>query len=173
LADGGRDLIAIGTVVKPHGLLGEVAVEVLTDFPSRFTEGLSVTLRAPDGDIRPSRIASVRPHGGRLLVRFDGVEDVSAADELRGNDLCVDERDAAPRPPGFVYHYEVEGCIVYDASGNELGVVKELLDAGGRALLVLATRNGERDVPFTAPIVVDVDVAKKRIVLAPLPGLLD
>jgi 16S rRNA processing protein RimM len=85
----------------------------------------------------------------------------------------VDERDAAPRPPGFVYHFEVEGCRAVDESGRELGVVKELLDAGGRALLVITTPNGERDVPFTTPIVVDVDVAKKRIVLAPPPGLLD
>jgi len=167
-----HQLVAIGTVVKPHGLQGEVAVEVLTDFPSRFTEGLAVLLREPSGATRPARIASVRPHGGRLLVLFEGVGSVEAADELRGLDLCVDPRDTVPRPPGYVYHYEVEGCRAVDGEGRDIGIVKELVDVGGRPLLVLDTPRGERDVPFTAPIVVSVDVAKKLVVLAPPAGLL-
>jgi 16S rRNA processing protein RimM len=159
--------------VKPHGLAGEVAVEILTDFPDRFVPGLALTLRSPDGALRSSRIDTVRPHGGRLLVRFDGVPDVDAAEELRGADLCVRPDETVPRPEGFVYHFELEGCRAVDREERDLGVVRELLDVGGRALLVLATPAGDRDVPFTHPIVVSVDVVKKRVVLDPPEGLLD
>lgn len=167
------DRIVIGRVVRPHGLLGEVSVEVLTDFPERFREGLVVRLSGPDGETRDARIASVRPHGGRVLVRFEGIAGPEGAELLRNLDLSVGRDEVATRPEGFVFHWEVEGCEALDRAGRPLGVVTELADVGGRPLLVVATPCGVREVPFERPIVVSVDVAKKRIVLDPPPGLLD
>jgi 16S rRNA processing protein RimM len=167
------DRIVIGRVVRPHGLLGEVSVEILTDFPERFKEGLAVRLSGPDGETRDARIASVRPHGGRALVRFEGIADPGGAASLRDFDLSVGRDEVAARPEGFVFHWEIEGCEALDRAGRPLGVVTELADVGGRPLLIVATPGGARDVPFARPIVVSVDVAKKRIVLDPPPGLLD
>jgi 16S rRNA processing protein RimM len=167
------DRIVIGRVVRPHGLVGEVSVEILTDFPERFREGLAVRLSGPGGAARDERIESVRQHGGRALVRFEGIASPEAADALRSFDLSVSRDEVSPRPDGFVFHWEVEGCEALDGAGRSLGVVKELADVGGRPLLVLETPRGARDVPFTRPIVVSVDVAKKRIVLDPPAGLLD
>ncbi len=168
-----EDRIVIGRVVRPHGLLGEVSVEILTDFPERFREGLAVRLAGPDGATRDERIATVRPHGGRALVRFEGIAGPEAAESLRNFDLSVGRDEVAARPDGFVFHWEVEGCEALDRAGEPLGVVKELADVGGRPLLVVETPRGVRDVPFAHPIVVSVDVAQKRIVLDPPPGLLD
>jgi len=167
------DRIVIGRVVRPHGLLGEVSVEILTDFPERFREGLAVRLSGPDGAARDEKIATVRPHGGRALIRFEGVESPEAAESLRSFDLTVSRDEVAARPDGFVFHWEVEGCEALDRAGQPLGVVKELADVAGRPLLVVETPCGARDVPFARPIVVSVDVVKKRIVLDPPPGLLD
>ena len=167
------DRIVIGRVVKPHGLNGEVTVELLTDFPERFSEGLRVHLSGDLGEAREVRIAAARPHQGRVLLTFEGVSDVSAAEALRGSELSVSAADVAPRPEGYVYHWEVEGAAVVDTAGKPLGSVAALADAGGRPLLVVATPAGVRDVPFARPIVVSVDVAKKRIVLDPPAGLLD
>ena len=85
------------------------------------------------------------------------------------------ERGAtSPRAPtGYVYHWEIEGALAVDAAGTVLGRVTELADVGGPPLLVLETARGARDVPFSRPIVVSVDVASRRIVLDPPPGLLD
>lgn len=165
--------VVIGRVVRPHGLSGEVSVDVLTDFPERYREGLDVALVFPDGTSRPARVSGLRPHGGRLLVLFDGVGSPEGAEALRGADVCVGENEVAERPEGYVFHWEVEGCEAVDTAGRPLGVVRELLDAGGRPLLVIATPGGEREVPFTRPIVVSVSVPGKRIVLDPPPGLLD
>jgi len=159
--------------VKPHGLGGEVAVEMLTDFPERFRPGLELLLRDPDGNLRPARIASVRPHGGRMLVHFEGVDGVETADALRDSELCALPRDVPERPDGFVFHWEVEGCEAVDTEGRLLGKIRELADVGGRALLVVETPRGARDVPFTWPIVVNVDLKHKRIVIDPPPGLMD
>lgn len=160
----------VGRIVRPHGLLGEVSVEILTDFPERFAEGVSLAL-GPDGG-RRLRIASARPHGGRFLIRFDGV-DLEEAERLRGVDLCVTPSEAPPRPEGYVFHYELQGCRVVTGEGEELGTVTDLQDVGGRPLLSVATPRGERSIPFTRPIVVEVDLASRRVVVAPPVGLLE
>jgi 16S rRNA processing protein RimM len=168
-----EDRVVIGHVVKPHGLKGEVVVEVLTDFPERFREGLRVRLSGGAHEAREVRIAAVRSHRGRVRLTFEGISDVSMAETLRNAELSVSARDVAPRPAGYVYHWEIEGALAVDAAGTVLGRVTDLVDVGGRSLLVLETARGERDVPFARPIVVSVDVAGKRIVLDPPPGLLD
>lgn len=170
---GPEDRVVIGQIVKPHGLKGEVVVEMLTDFPERFLEGLRVLLTGGAREAREVRIVAVRPHHGRVLLTFEGISDAAGAEQLRNEELSVGGQDVAPRPPGYVYHWEIEGASVVDEAGRPLGRVSALADAGGRSLLVVETARGPRDVPFTAPIVVSVDVAAKRVVLDPPPGLLD
>jgi 16S rRNA processing protein RimM len=159
--------------VKPHGLDGEVAVEILTDFPERFRPGMQLLLRDAAADPRPARLEAARPHGGRMLVLFEGSSGLEDAEALRGFELCALPGDVPERPDGYVFHWEVEGCEAVDKNGRALGRVKELADAGGRALLVVETPRGARDVPFTRPIVVNVDLKNQRIVLDPPAGLLD
>lgn len=171
-----EDRVVIGQVVKPHGLKGEVVVDVLTDFPERFFEGLRVSVSGcahEAREVREVRILSRRSHGDRLLISFEGISDVGAAEKLRNAELSVRAEDVAPRPEGYVYHWEIEGAEVFDEKGSRLGRVAELQDAAGRPLLVVETPRGLRDVPFAHPIVVSVDVAQRRVVLDPPPGLLD
>jgi len=167
------DLVAVGRVVKPHGLRGEVVVTPLTDFPERFRPGLEVALRDAAGAARAARVGSVRTHLGRLLVRFDGVDGPEAAGALRDLDVCALPGDVPARPEGFVFHHEVEGCVAVDRAGSRLGTARDLLDVAGRPILVLVTPRGDREVPFTRPLVVSVDVAAKLIVLDLPPGLLE
>src|SRR5512140_1355889 len=103
--------IMVGEVVKVHGLRGEVAVEPLTDFPERFLPGTTLQLRSGAGT-SPIRIESARPHKGRLLVRFEGVADVAAAEALLGSDLCVLPGDEPERPPDYYFHFELKGVEV-------------------------------------------------------------
>lgn len=159
--------------MRPHGLAGEVAVEIWTDFPERFVRGLAVTLRRDSGETRPAVVATARPHKGRMLVRFEGVEGADAAEELRDFDLVVAAGQAPPRPEGYVFHHEVQGCSVVDRDGRALGTVRDLTQVSAGPLLEIETPRGLRDVPFVRPIVVEVDLARKRIVLDPPEGLLD
>jgi 16S rRNA processing protein RimM len=134
---------------------------------------LKVHLSGAGSAAREGRISGVRPQSARLLITFEEISDVAAAEQLRDVELSVSAADVAPRPPGYVYHWDIEGAAAVDAAGKSLGRVAELADAGGRPILVLETPSGPRDVPFVHPIVVSVDVAGKRVVLDPPPGLLD
>jgi 16S rRNA processing protein RimM len=150
-----------------------VVVEVLTDFPERLTAGRELLLRDGAGQLRKSRIAFVRPHAGRLLLRLEGIETPEEAERLRDRDLCAAPGDEPERPEGFIFHHEAAGLLAFGADGRALGIVRDLVEVAGRHLLVLETSRGEREVPFSRPIVVSVDLGKRRIVLDPPAGLLD
>lgn len=159
---------------RPHGASGEVSVEVVTEFPEeRFGPGRDLLWKR-DAAERRLAILSVRPHGARLLVRFEGVEDAAAARELAGGDLGIPEEDAVPPPEDFFYGHEVEGWRCEDREGRPLGrAVRVELTAGGPMLLVDAGRPDPVPIPFVRPLVVSVDRGARRIVLDPPEGLMD
>ena len=168
-----EDLVVIGRLARPHGLRGEMSVEVLSDFPERFVPGLAVVGVDAAGKRRSLVVSGVRPNGERLLMTFQGVSSRTEADGLRGLDIAVPEGSEVPRPAGFVYHFDLEGCRAVDRSGRELGLVTGLEEVGGRSLLTLRTPAGEREVPFVEPIVVSVDLDRRLVVLDPPAGLLE
>ena len=168
-----EDLVVIGRLARPHGLRGEMSVEVLSDFPERFVPGLAVVGVDAAGKRRALVVSAVRPNGERLLMTFEGVSSRTDADALRSLDIAVPKGSEVERPAGFVYHFDLEGCRAVDRSGRELGLVTGLEELGGRSLLSLRTPAGEREVPFIEPIVVSVDLEKRLVVLDPPAGLLD
>ena len=152
---------------------GQVAVEPVTDFPERFAAGARLFWRRDDVE-RELTVASVRPHGARLLVRFDAVEGADAARELSGGDLLVPEAEAVPPPHDFYYGHRIAGWRCEDTAGRVLGKVVGLERAGGSSLLSIDTGGKEPvSVPFTRPIVVSVDASNETIVLDPPEGLMD
>jgi 16S rRNA processing protein RimM len=160
-------------VRRPHGVSGEVAVEPVTDFPERFVEGLRLVWTG-GGNERPLTVASVRPHGERLLIRFAEVAE-DAARSLSGGELFVDERDAVAPPEDYYYGWRVEGWRCEDTQGRPLGVVARLETTGGGPMLEVETGGGGEPVavPFTRPLVVAVDEARRTIVLDPPEGLME
>ncbi len=166
-------LLVVGAVRRPHGLRGEVVVEVRTDFPERFAEGLRLVWRRGAVE-RPLVIVGTRPFAGGLLMRFEGTEDVDAARALQGGELCVPESEAHPAPPGFFYAHEVRGFVCEDASGRLLGTVLDLESMPGGPMLTVDAGGGrEALVPWTRPIVVRVERESRRVVLDPPEGLFD
>jgi 16S rRNA processing protein RimM len=166
-------LLVVGAVRRPHGLRGEVAVEVRTDFPERFAEGVRLVWRR-DSLERPLVVRGVRPGGRGLLMRFEGTDDVDAARALQGGELCVPDTEAHPAPPGFFYAHEVRGFVCEDASGRPLGTVLDLeTTPAGPMLTVDAGGGREALVPWTRPIVVRVDRESRRVVLDPPEGLFE
>ena len=164
--------LVIGQIVRPHGIRGEVVVEVTTDDPAaRFAAGSK--LATGTGGVL--RIEAVRPHQGRLIIAFEGVLDRTSAEELRGVRLCVDSEDLTePEDPDEFHDFQLVGLSVVDADGNRLGEVVRVEHGPAADLLVVRLTEG-RDalVPFVRAIVPTVDVAAGRVVLTPPPGLFD
>lgn len=166
-------LLVVARIRKPHGLAGEVAADVLTDFPERFVPGLALLWRSAVAE-KTLTLRSARPHGGGMLLVFEGVDTVDAARALQGGELFVAEADAHPAPDGFYYAHELRGFDCEDAAGRRLGSVAGLETTPAGAMLTVALASGrEVLVPWTYPIVVRVDREARRVVLDPPEGLLD
>ncbi|MFG2086539.1 MULTISPECIES: ribosome maturation factor RimM [unclassified Spirillospora] len=164
--------LVVGRIGRPHGVRGEVAVDVRTDEPeSRFAEGTQIVTDPPATG--PLTIERVRWHSGRLLVRFAGIGDRGAAEELRGTWLVVDPGDIPPSAdPDDFHDQELIGLTVVTADGTDVGEVADVLHHG-QDLLVVRGDAGEKLVPFVAALVPEVDVPGGRLVIDPPPGLLD
>ncbi|MFA9444746.1 ribosome maturation factor RimM [Egicoccus sp. AB-alg6-2] len=132
------DLVVVGRVIKAHGIRGEVVVDVLSDVPGRFDGGQTVVLAG-----EPRTIASSRPHQGRLLVRFEGVADRTAAELLRGSQLQAPAADVSDEET--YYAHELVGMAVVSDDGADLGTVQaliELPEAAGYDLLEVVRGDG-------------------------------
>jgi 16S rRNA processing protein RimM len=163
--------VTVGVVGRPHGVRGEVVIEVRTDEPDRrFAAGQ--VLRAED-TTRTFRVVSSRPHGDRLLVRFAELGDRTAAEQARGIRLVADV-DAAERPSGPEEYFDRQlvGLGVLAADGNPVGSVRAVLHLPEQDLLEIDSAAGVRLVPFVTALVPEIDLAAGRLRLADVPGLL-
>jgi len=167
--------LAVGQIARAHGIRGEVTVVVRTDEPDvRFVPGTTLATEPPERG--PLTVAATRWHSGRLLVTFAGVQDRSAAEELRGTMLVLDsEQIPAPDDPDEFYDHQLIGLEVVTAAGDPVGEVTDVLHHGQDLLVVRRGpgRGHETLVPFVGAIVTNVDVAGGRLVIDPPPGLLD
>jgi 16S rRNA processing protein RimM len=168
--------LVVGRVVKAHGITGEVVVEIRTDDPdTRFAPGSSLRGRPSRGGPESRYVVeSVRDHGGRLLVRLDGVADRNAAQALRGTVFIVDSQDLPPiEDPDEFYDHQLEGLQVVTTTGTAVGSVAEVLHTAAGELLSVRTEQGEVLVPFVSAIVTSVSLAEQRIEIDPPEGLLE
>ncbi len=172
-------LLTVGRVVRPHGIRGEVVVEIHTDEPDqRFAAGAELLAESPHRRTGPParlRVAASRPHQKRLIVAFEGVEDRNAAEELRGVLLRVDSGDLPePEDPDEYFDHQLVGLAVVDTAGERIGVVARIDHAPASDLLVVERPDGRTAlVPFVTALVPEVDLPGGRIVVDPPPGLLD
>jgi 16S rRNA processing protein RimM len=167
----------VGRILRPHGLRGELSVEVRTDDPQqRFTVGS--VLGTDPAEAGPLTVESSRWHSGRLLVSFAGVEDRTEAESLRGAWLTIDAADVPlPEDSDEFHDHQLTGLTVVTVSGELVGTVTDVLHTGQDLLAVTpaagTSRRTEVLVPFVAAIAVEVDLAGGRLVIDPPPGLLD
>ena len=169
--------VVVGRIGKPHGVRGEVTVDVRTDEPERrYADGAVLRVEAPRGSAfsRPSlTVERTRWHQGTLLVTFAGLTDRNEAEAARGCVLHADILvDASPDDPDEYYDHQLVGLTAYDVDGTHLGEVTGLVHGGAQDLLAIKALDG-RDtlVPFVAELVPEVDLVARRVVVADRPGL--
>src|SRR5215469_1767988 len=168
--------LVVGRVGRPHGLRGEVTVEVRTDDPDeRFAVGS--LLSTDPAERGPLTVAATRWHTGTLLVAFEGFQDRDSAETLRDALLVIDSESLTPLPdPEEFYDHELIGLAVVTVDGEPVGAVADVLHHGQDLLVVdgSGARTGtEILIPFVAEIVPEVDVAGGRLTVDPPVGLLD
>jgi 16S rRNA processing protein RimM len=184
------EAVVVGRVGRPHGVRGDVTVEVHTDSPERrFAPGARFGFDAGSAGLGPARpgplvVAASRWHSGRLLLRFAGVDDRDAAEALRGLVLTIDADDAgdaagpdadAGTPDADTWwDRDLVGLRARTPQGMEIGTVAGIVHAPAGDLLAIESPDGfEHLVPFVREIVPTVEVSAGIVIVDPPPGLLD
>ncbi len=169
--------VVVGRIGKPHGIRGEVTVDVRTDEPERrFAAGSVLRAEPPRGSASRHAILTVartRWHQGVLLAVFEEIPDRTAAESARGIVLHASiPADESPEDPDEYYDHQLVGLPAFDTDGALLGTVTGLVHGGAQDLLTVATPGGrEALVPFVKALVPEVDVPAGRLVIADRPGL--
>jgi 16S rRNA processing protein RimM len=169
--------LVVGRIGKPHGLRGEVTVDVRTDEPElRFADGATLRAEPPAGSasrLTAVTVSGTRWHQGVLLARFEELGDRNAAEAARGIVLHATlPADASPEDPEEFYDHQLIGLDAVDLDGKPLGTVSRVVHGGAQDLLQIRTPDRrEALVPFVAALVPEVDVAGGRVVVADRPGL--
>ncbi|GAB3647338.1 ribosome maturation factor RimM [Streptomyces sparsus] len=166
--------LVVARIGRAHGIKGDVTVEVRTDEPEvRLAPG--AVLATDPASVGPLTIETGRVHSGRLLLRFEGVRDRSAAEALR-NTLLIAEVDPTevPEDPDEYYDHQLIDLDVVTRDGTAVGRVSEVAHLPGQDLLVITrVEGGEVLIPFVEEMVPEIDLDAQRAVVDPPPGLLD
>jgi len=165
------DRVAVGRILRPHGVRGELKVEVWTDVQGRFDVGNELFLNV-HGRSRRIRIEQARPDKGNLLLRISGVDGREQAEEVQNARFEVESADVPEAPEGFYYHFQLVGCACHEQEAGLLGEVVEVVEDGGGFLLRVEKDHHSLLVPFVDAFLVDVDVKAQRIDLKLPDGLL-
>ncbi len=169
----GDETLLVGRVLRPHGVRGEVKIEVLSDRSERFVPGAELWLVAPGSRRQRVRVAGCRPVRGGALLHLEGYDHREQAATIRGGRLEIELSAVPEAPPGVYYHHQLIGCRCVDERHGELGEVADVVEDGGGALLQIEDGSGVLLVPFVESFLAAVDVDGRRIDLRLPPGLVE
>jgi len=169
--------VVVGRIGKPHGIRGEVTIDVRTDEPERrFAPGTTLRAQPPQGSANALSNVTVtrsRWHQSVLLVSFEEIAGREGAESARGLVLHTTlGPEDAPTDPEEFYDHQLIGLAAYDESGTHLGELTAVVHGAAQDLLAVRTPDGRTAlVPFVAALVPEVDLEAGRVVVADRPGL--
>ncbi|MEA3402211.1 MAG: ribosome maturation factor RimM [Armatimonadota bacterium] len=163
------DYIELATVVKPHGLDGEVWVDLNTDFPERLPQWSDLQLVGPAG-ARQARVEYIRGiTGGRCIVKLQGVEDRDQAEEIRAASLQVRRHAVPPPPDGEYYDFQILGLRVVTADGCHLGRIRDILRTGANDVY----ETDRALIPAVDRYIKEIDLERGEMVVQEVDDLLE
>ncbi len=187
------ETVLVGTILRPHGIQGEVTVALWSDNERRFAPGVEFRATSPAAVSRPVRpaappVAAARaaaprrerllriercsPYKGGLRIAFSGIADREAAESLRGLELRVPLAEVPEAPAGTYYVFELIGCRCFDEIDGDIGTVVDIHEDGGGTLLEVGKDGTRSVIPFVEAFLIRVDRDSRRIDLRLPEGLL-
>jgi len=163
--------LAIGRVVRAHGLKGEISVAVMTEFPERFETTKQVYL-GDQCEAIPYQLKSYRWHKDNVLLTLTGIANRNQAESLKGQLVQVPIEEAMPLPDGVYYHYQLVGLEVVTTTGERLGILSEVLETGANDVYVVDNDGQELLLPAIAEVVRSIDLEEAQMVVEVIEGLI-
>ena len=167
--DGEPVYLAVGFLRRPHGVHGEIIMDLHTDFPERFRSGRKLFV----GDqYTPMTLAGVRSHAKGMLVKFKNIETPEAAGQLRNQWVYVRAEDVPSLPEGKLYQHELFGFQVVDENENSLGELEEIIETGANDVYVVRNEAGKEILlPAIPSVILETDPARRVMRVHLLEGL--
>lgn len=174
-SDDAESLVVVARAVKTRGLKGELVAELLTDFPDRFADISSLIALSPNGERELVELENYWFQQDRVVLKLVGFDSIETATRFVDYVFAVPEAERVELESGYFYNWELEDCAVETSEGAQIGRVSEVLRLGGEIdTLAVEDAAGKRYlIPMVESIVLDVDVAARKIRIDPPEGLLE
>jgi 16S rRNA processing protein RimM len=161
--------LVVGKLRRPHGVKGEMLMEVLTDFPERLQPGSVLFV----GDEHlPLSIRSRRTHHYGLLISFEGYDNPEDVGVFRNHYVYVSAVDRPPLPDGEYYHHQLLGLSVVSDTGEVLGQLTEILVTGANDVYLIKSESSpDLLLPAIDSVILEIDLDEEKMLVHLLPGL--
>lgn len=169
------EYLLIGEILRPHGVVGELRMRIITDFPERLQQRDTVFLGrgADSAEIKQYHLKGVRIQQNHALVKFEGVVNRNQAELMRGMLVMIPFEEAAPLGEGEHYLYQLIGLDVHTEDGKSLGKVIEIIETGANDVYVTQSEDyGEVLIPATSETILKTDVEAGILTVRLPEGLL-
>jgi 16S rRNA processing protein RimM len=168
--EGEPEYLVVGFLRRPHGVQGEMLMDIHTDFPERLNPGLKVYVGSK---YKPMVIASTRPIASGMLVRLRGMQTPEQAGLLRNHWVYVPAAERPPLPEGEYYHHQLIGLRVASDQGQELGTLTGILETGANDVYVVTDSTGKEILlPAIPAVILEVNLDDQYMKVHILEGLL-
>ena len=163
--------LIVGFLRRPHGVHGEMIMDVHTEFPERLRAGTQVYVGEAH---KPMTITSTRPHGKGMLVSLRGLTNPDLAGQLRNTYVYVPAKDRPPLPDGKLYQHQILGLRVITDEGTELGKLTDILATGANDVYVVKAEDGKEVLlPAIPDVILGYDLPNGEIKVHLLEGLIE
>ena len=170
-SNGEPEYLVVGYLHRPHGVHGELVMEVYTDFPERLKLDSEVFI----GDSHSRMlIAGTRFHNEGLIIKFKDLDTPEEAGRYRNQSVYVKTAERPPLPEGQYYHHELIGFSVLNEKDELIGTLTEIMETGANDVYVVRQpEGGEILLPVISSVILAVEIASRQIRVRLIPGLLD
>jgi 16S rRNA processing protein RimM len=172
---GVESLISVGSIVRPHGIRGEVKIHFFTERPEWFEEIRSVYLERKKDGGEWVRVERGRVQGNRIILKLEGVDDRESADSLRGLEIRVgrEDRHRPPLAEGSYYVFDLIGLEVVSTDGRKIGSIVDVLNTSAQDVYVVEHRGKEMMIPAVKQFIKQVCIEKGFVVVETIEGLVE
>lgn len=168
-----QEYFEIGQIVNTFGIKGLVKVNPFTDDITRF-EKLKTVYVVKNKNMTEIEIEEVKYHKNMVLIKFKGVEDMNAAEKLKGSFLKIHRKDAIELPEDTYFIVDIIGSDVITDDGKNLGKVDDIYSTGSKDIYVVKDELGKQILlPSIPEVILDIDVEKQVVTVHLIDGLVD
>ena len=164
--------LEIGKITRFQGNKGEVRIKATTDIPERFLDLDFVYLKRGD-ELKELEIDYIRFHKQFVIIKFFDVDSIDEAEKLKNYQVLIDESEKYLLPEDNYYVTDLIDCEVYLESGKYLGNLIDVVDTLGADIFLVKGQEKEYMLPASREMILEIDLENKRIIVDPIPGILD